>query len=937
MSVIQTLRPVSDRTAGTATTVPGGTLAAVASDNSDATYINSPESNGYWLLRMESHTPAAGYGRHLIRGRSRMRTDAGTATEEILLGRGSSSGSWSESFPVAMTDTITEQTTSWVNPSSFNLGATTINDFNVGGGRMSSEVGAAFGRTMEVYLDLDMRQQPQFTAQVLDDAGVNRAGGVVTDTPSPEFFIASPAYDDLPPLDWSISVTGPDGTVLDVSGGGTPPGASIPTDPLPDGNYTATFTVRSTIRGTDPFSTVQVVTFAINNIVPPPSPPLITAEREGEGYRITWENPGGQPWDDDYTVAEIWRDDCGGSARIATVPNGLNGSYLDLAIPQSDSEHVLMDGVCTVHVDECAITYRIRYWGYVSTTIELPDTVPVQLVLAWPGTAGTIPNGWLRVTDLDGYYPRGATTALAPSATGGVASHSHTSPSHRHALPAHLHVNDPASTASSGVSTTTDRFNGAGYSTVNQSHSHTLPRTTGEAPVSYSGYTAPGTTTTNNQPPTREVIWIRSDGSATVYPIGVLGWSAQAVSGWVTDTASASRFLRGAAAAGNGGASYGSATHTHTVNSHTHTGAYHDHPNFTTGLSGPAATSEGNGGSGTPRWLPRHTHPGNVVANDDAVPNAATGGVTGSAGSEPPHRRLRVLRNTMGGIQTRIIGLFTGAIADLDPSLTYCNGAGGTPDMRTWFARDAGTASINSTAGSSTHTHSTPAHGHGFDDHVHNVIIGESNTTDRGRDTSGDLGQVPTATHIHTAENTERSFNNWSAAGAGTTGSSSTLPVYREAHFVRLDGIVSGVPLDIPELRITDFASVTVPALIHGDGLDRLGNLVTVLAVPTDRGHSFPRLVVDSIPIDGGMHTVSTQLAGEDLTLAIAVQGKSEIDALEEVLRSDRVYWAPVGGTPGWFAPGSWSVTAPTSGVKQLSVVLVRQPWPSTDDPEDFV
>jgi hypothetical protein len=156
-------------------------------------------------------------------------------------------------------------------------------------------------------------------------------------------------------------------------------------------------------------------------------------------------------------------------------------------------------------------------------------------------------------------------------------------------------------------------------------------------------------------------------------------------------------------------------------------------------------------------------------------------------------------------------------------------------------------------------------------------------------------------------------------------------------HFVRLDGTISGGPLPVPELRISDFASATVPSFTHGDDLDRLSSLTDRMAVTTDRSHAYPRLVADSTPLDGGLHTVSVSLAGEDLSLTIAVEGLPAINRLEELLANDRVYWSPVGGEPGWYAPGSWSVTAPVPNVKVVQVVLVRQPWPETEDPAVYL
>jgi hypothetical protein len=938
MSVIDVLRPTSVRVAAASTAVPSGTLASVSSDNSDATYINTPTTGSTdWVLQVEAHTPAAGYQRHQARVRTRTNTNAGTASQNVGMSKDLASPLTQST--ILATSVITDGATAWFQGHT-NLALDTVgtlSGLNAVGSPMNFEVGATALHIAEVYVDIDTRLEPQYSPEIRDAVGVDQAGSVVTNTTTPDLYFGTVGRDDLPALAWSVSLAGTGGVVFTSDGTGEPP-EFVTVDPgLADGSYTATFFVSSTIRGSDEFGVTEVLSFAVANEVPPPSPPLLSAVREGDGYRVTWSNPGGQVWDDDYTVAEVWRDDCTGSARIATVPDGLEGSYLDLAIPQIDSEHVMVDGVCTAHEETCDITYRVRYWGYISVTVEIPDSIPVQLILAWPSTAASIPSGWLRVTDYDGVYPRGTSGTGAPSATGGSTSHSHTSPSHSHSIPAHQHVM-PSATDSSNASTTTDRFNGATYATANQSHTHTLPLASGNSSAVNTGSTAPGTNTANNVPPTRDVIWIRSDGSAVQYPVGALGWSLEVPSGWTADATSSGRFLKGAVAAGNGGATSGTSTHTHSIASHTHSGTVHDHPNFTTGLSGPAASTEANAGSGTPRWLPRHTHNGNVIAATGGTIPSASGGTTGSGTLEPLHRRLKVLRNTGGGAQTRIIGLYNGTVAALDPILTLCNGSNGTPDMRGWFARDTGSDSANSTGGAATHTHSTPTHSHGVLAHIHAVEVAASVNTDRGRDTSGDLGNVPTESHTHDVDNTQQALPTIGSSGSGTTGSGDHTPPYKEAHFVRLDGIVEGDPLAVPELKVSDFASVTVEAIVFGTEYDRLSNLDgDVMSVPTSRSSNFPRLVTDSTPLDGGLHTVSSTLAGEDLSLVIATESKADIDALETLLSADRVYWAPLGGTPGWFAPAGWSVDGPAPNVKVLSITMVRQSWPATDDPEDFV
>lgn len=939
MAVTNTVRPISVRKAGAGTAVPSGTLATVTADDLDATYIdfNVADIGNNWSLRLGPHSPPGGYQRHRTRGRVRIRCDTGTISEDIDFGRGTSDYITYKTIPV--TTSFTDQVTDWSQLAQYGLDTVgPLSDLNIGGGwPVDVGGGATELRTSECYVDIDCRFHPDYAPQIQDNAGVDQSGGTVTDTNQPVLAFGTVAYDGLPALDWSVTLKDAGLiTVFSASGSGTPPSQVEIGTGLDDGAYTAAFLVRSTIRGADPFEWAITRSFSVQNTTPPPSPPLVTVEPEFGGYRVSWTYAGGQMWDGDYVVAEVWRDDCSGSSRIAVVPDGLNGSYLDLAIPQLDPQ-ATPGPDCEVSTQPCDITYRVRYQGYVSTFVELPDTIPAQMILGWPGTAASIPSGWTRVTALDGVYPRGSSGTGAPATTGGAATHTHTLSGHFHSISAHSHGLG-GSTGSSNSSTTSARFNGASQPQADQPHTHTRPGSTGTAPAQNSFSTTPGMSSANNTPPARDVIWIASDGAQANYAVDVLGFATEAVSGWTTDVTSSGRFLKGAAAAGNGGASTGAANHTHSVNSHNHAGFSHDHSIGNTSLSNPASGTEAGFGSSPPRWLPRHTHPMDAINAGTGTTSSVGGGTTNPVNLEPPNRRLRVLRNTGGGTQTRIIGLYTGTVAGLDPLLTLCNGSNGTPDMRGWFARDAGSDSVNSTGGSSSHSHTTPSHTHDLGNHSHDTNVSTSNTGSYEAPSFGDLGSSPTTGHTHTSGNTASASPGVSSKGSGNSSASSHLPPYKEVHFVRLDGTISGGPLPVPELKVSDFASATVPSLDYpDDDLDRLSSFTDRMAVTTDRSHDYPRLVADSVPLDGGFQTVSTSLAGEDMTLTIAVVGLPAINRLETMLRNERVYWSPVGGTPGWFAPGGWTVKAPAPTVKVVTVTLVRQPWPATPEPSEFL
>src|SRR5690606_40335525 len=150
---------------------------------------------------------------------------------------------------------------------------------------------------------------------------------------------------------------------------------------------------------------------------------------------------------------------------------------------------------------------------------------------------------------------------------------------------------------------------------------------------------------------------------------------------------------------------------------------------------------------------------------------------------------------------------YLGNRAHSGPLLSGCDGTSGTPDMRDWFARDRGSNSVNSTGGSTSHSHSTPSHTHTMPSHTHTTSVQTSNTGSFLAPSFGDLGPSPTTGHTHSSGNTAPAAPSVGSRSSGTTNSVNHIPPYREVHFVRLDGTISGGPLPVPELRVTEFAS----------------------------------------------------------------------------------------------------------------------------------
>jgi len=207
MAVTDVLRPLSVRLTGGGVAVPSGTLAGVTSDNSDSTYVQvtSANSGNNYNLRVESHTPAAGYQRHRIRGHIRVRCDAGTCNEDIDVGRGTSS--WIGYTTVPVTTSFVDQYSAWFQQTSYGLDTPgALSDLNIGGGWIADEVGAGETRTAEMYIEIDCRKAPQWSPELRDAAGTNRNEGTVTDTNTPTMYFGAVDYDGLPALNWFANV-----------------------------------------------------------------------------------------------------------------------------------------------------------------------------------------------------------------------------------------------------------------------------------------------------------------------------------------------------------------------------------------------------------------------------------------------------------------------------------------------------------------------------------------------------------------------------------------------------------------------------------------------------------------------------------------------------------------------------------------------------------
>jgi hypothetical protein len=253
--------------------------------------------------------------------------------------------------------------------------------------------------------------------------------------------------------------------------------------------------------------------------------------------------------------------------------------------------------------------------------------------------------------------------------------------------------------------------------------------------------------------------------------------------------------------------------------------------------------------------------------------------------------------------------------------------------MRDWFARDRGSDSINSTGGSSTHSHTTPTHGHTIAAHSHATSVGVSTTSSFERPTSGDLGNSPTTTHTHSSGNTGSTAVPVSTAGSGNSSAADNTPPYTDVHFVRLDG-VSTTPITVPQITSSQFAETTISApTVIKDQL--VGDDISIVISP-DRSFTLPRLSERATLTDGGLPQVSTTEHGMQQSLSIPIK-TVDMNTMETILAQRRVWYAPLDGTAGWYAPAGWTVSAAKAGIRTVTVTLVRDEPPLPSDPQELL
>lgn len=422
---------------------------------------------------------------------------------------------------------------------------------------------------------------------------------------------------------------------------------------------------------------------------------------------------------------------------------------------------------------------------------------PAGIIVAWPGTAASIPAGWSRVSALDSRFPRASNSALA---TGGATTHTHSGPSHTHDGTPHTHTISGTSAAGPPPpGSPPSRYNivttggGGGFPTpirfvshTTHTHSAYLQRTETIAAAAASFSISSETSI----PLYRDVIWIVSDGTTDI-PEGAVVFRLTLPENH--EIFSPGRFLRGAAAGQDGGAEGGTASpHTHTAGSHTHTMPNHDHLGGSTAVFAGtyAATHSTFGGSCVAE---NHTH---AIAIDDASTSLSSAAptVASAAGPNPPHYKLFAALRLAGApvLTTGDIVLWLGSPESIPSGWAACNGADETPPLNNGarFPLPAANAGeVGQTGGQISHAHST-SHTHAAAaSHLHDLSVGANwaglgpgTTYVHLRSHDHELGSIACSAVSATVQS--RSLN---------TSTSDCLPPYTTAIFIQYTGATISV------------------------------------------------------------------------------------------------------------------------------------------------
>lgn len=584
-------------------------------------------------------------------------------------------------------------------------------------------------------------------------------------------------------------------------------------------------------------------------------------------------------------------------------------------------------GITCEHTPEpCCSYYRARTVGRVDGDLRISDWsdvydpgIPAGIIVMWSGTNAGIPSGWERTTELDGRYPKGIPSSVVqPGTTGGAATHSHTLPSHTHDT-SHIHTVTGASGTATGAVNSHD--GAVGTTAALPTHTHT--RSSLNSATVASGSTTPTSGTGSNDPARAEVIFVESDGTPLGVPDGAAALTLDVVlPGWA-DSALANtggRFLKGAAAAGDGGTTAASAvaSHTHTIDAHTHTGTSHTHTSPSTGSFSSNRTLFA--GSQSALWTSSHSHPVTVTSATSASLASGGSGSSGASGQlDPPFRQLRLQENILGAVDLPVglICLWRGSIGSIPDNWKLCDGTEGTPDMFGLYPRATTDSAVVDTTGGSLdpHSHTSPDHNHTTGTHNHATAIPSAGAGTAQVSTTNTLAVV-TGTHTHTSSNSNNTTPTVVNSSSGTLVTTTTEPPFEELAFVQF----MSVPTPPPDPDVFCLTWSDDEHLIRSTGPD--GPMWAPILGKFEWAVTRPFTAANGLM--GSRFVTSAAPGGRNLSMMAAVESEAELSRLRAILARPLVLISPSDADEVWAAPVAESVRIVEVGrIRQVTAAFI--------------
>lgn len=258
------------------------------------------------------------------------------------------------------------------------------------------------------------------------------------------------------------------------------------------------------------------------------------------------------------------------------------------------------------------------------------------------------------------------------------------------------------------------------------------------------------------------------------------------------------RFPKGATAGNGGGVIGGANTHTHTSPSHSHSMGEHAHTfGFTSAAQGSPLVRTKSNASAAEVFNGSHTH--NTATTGAVVGGTVTDSlVYGAVSNNPPYYDVIYIKSAGSrGVPPSTISLY--ASSSPPTGFSFCDGTGGTPDLRNRYLRGAPSgqnADVTVGGGSTTNIHDI-SHSHTATNHTH---TGATSSGLVGANAAGQGGglvvQAVHSNHVHTI-----TFDNTSTAPATYSGTLTTTETVEPAHR-KLSTIQNTTAADIDPLEI---------------------------------------------------------------------------------------------------------------------------------------